>query len=64
MPTIQVPIKQVRPLDATPARALAMYEAGVKQDEIARLWHISRSRISQLICRARQERADRQPNGN
>ena len=67
MPTIQVPINQVRPLDATPERALALWEAGMKQRELAQLWHISGGRVSQLIEKARinraRETADRQPQG-
>ena len=64
MPTIQVPIKQTRPLDATPERALSMYEAGVKQGEMSQLWGISRSRVSQLICKGRRTRAENGSNGN
>ena len=53
MPKIE--IEQKRPLDATPERALAMFREGkVKQTEIARLWGISRSRVSMLIAKARK----------
>jgi len=51
MPKIE--IDQKRPLDATPERALSMYNAGVKQVEIAKLWGIHPSRVSKLIAKAR-----------
>lgn len=58
MPIINVPIKQVRPLDATPERALSMYEEGhLKQTEIAKLWGISKSRVCNLILKAKAKRA-------
>jgi|GEM_PF-4255951 len=47
-------IEQKRPLDATPERALAMFRAGVKQVEIARLWGISPGRVSHLISKAKR----------
>ena len=50
MPKIE--IEQKRPLDATPERALSMFRAGVKQVEIAKLWHISPGRVSHLIAKA------------
>ena len=51
MPKIE--IEQKRPLDATPARALAMFREGrIKQVEIARLWGIHPSRVSRLIKKA------------
>lgn len=52
MPKIE--IEQKRPLDATPERALSMFQAGVKQSEIAKLWGIHPSRVSRLIARARE----------
>jgi predicted transcriptional regulator len=55
MPKIE--IEQKRPLDATPARALSMFEAGVKQVEIAKLWDISPGRVSKLILKAKAKRA-------
>jgi len=55
MPKIE--IEQKRPLDATPERALAMFRAGVKQVEIAKLWHISAGRVSHLIARAKKREA-------
>jgi len=55
MPKIE--IDQKRPLDATPERALSMYNAGVKQVEIAKLWGIHPSRVSILITKARRKRA-------
>ncbi len=54
MPKIE--IEQKRPLDATPERALAMYEAGVKQIELSKLWGISPGRVSHLIDKARKKR--------
>lgn len=54
MPKIE--IEQKRPLDATPERALSMYEADVKQCEIAKLWGISPGRVSKLIAKARRRR--------
>lgn len=53
MPKIE--IEQKRPLNATPERALSMFQAGVKQVEIARLWGISPGRVSHLIAKAKQE---------
>ena len=53
MPKIQ--IDQKRPLDATPERALFMYQAGIKQCEIAKLWGISPGRVSSLITKARKK---------
>jgi hypothetical protein len=55
MPKIE--IEQKRPLDATPERALAMFNAGVKQVEIAKLWKISPGRVSHLIKRAKDAEA-------
>lgn len=55
MPKIE--IEQKRPLDATPRRALSMFEAGVKQVEIAKLWGISPGRVSKLILKAKAKRA-------
>ncbi len=53
MPKIE--IEQKRPLDATPERALSMFESGgVKQCEIAKLWGISPGRVSRLIAKARR----------
>ena len=52
MPTIE--IEQKRPLDATPERALALIESGVKQVQLAVLWHISPSRVSHLVAKARK----------
>ena len=54
MPQINVKVEQKRPLDATPERALAMFNAGVKQIEIAKLWGISPGRVSHLIAKARE----------
>ena len=54
MPKIE--IEQKRPLDATPERALSMFEAGVKQVEIAQLWGIHPSRVSRLIAKAKKKR--------
>lgn len=54
MPFIQM--EQKRPLDATPERALAMNEAGVKIVEIAKLWGISPGRVSQLVTKAKNNR--------
>lgn len=55
MPKIE--IEQKRPLDATPERALAMFNAGVKQCEIAKLWGISAGRVSHLIAKAKKQLA-------
>ena len=52
MPKIE--IEQKRPLDATPERALAMQQAGVKVVEIAKLWGISSGRVSHLIKKAKK----------
>ena len=57
MPKIE--IEQKRPLDATPERALSMFEAGVKQVEIAKLWGIHPSRVSRLIDKAKNNRKGR-----
>lgn len=58
MPTINVKVEQKRPIDATPERALAMYEEGhLKQTEIAKLWGVSKSRVCKLILKARAQRA-------
>jgi len=56
MPIRTITVEQKRPLDATPERALSMYEAGVRQDEMALMWHVTRSRVSALICKARRAR--------
>ena len=52
MPKIE--IEQKRPLEATPERALALIESGVKQVELAALWHISPGRVSHLVAKARK----------
>ena len=57
MPKIE--IEQKRPLDATPERALALIEAGVKQVELAVLWHISPGRVSHLVAKARKRQAEK-----
>ena len=54
MPKIE--IEQKRPLDATPERALSMFEAGVKQVEIGKLWGISPGRVSHLIAKAKRNK--------
>ena len=55
----KIEIDQKRPLDATPERALAMNEAGVKQCELAKLWGISPGRISRLIAKARKKQREK-----
>ena len=56
MPKIE--IDQKRPLSATPEAALAMFENGVKQAEIAKLWGISPGRVSHLIAKAKKKQED------
>ncbi len=62
MPKIE--IEQKRPLDATPARALSMNRAGVKQVEIAKLWNITPGRVSRLIAKAQAEEQKAKENPN
>jgi predicted transcriptional regulator len=48
-----VTIEGKRPADATPEKALELSK-NLTQEEIGKLWGISRQRVSQLIKRARQ----------
>ena len=54
MPKIM--IDQKRPLEATPEKALAMVEAGVKQCVLAIQWGISPGRVSHLVAKGRKIR--------
>ena len=50
MGTLTLTIK--RPDEATPERALALYRAGVRPVEMARMWGISRQYVYYLLHRA------------
>mgnify|MGYP001564809624 CR=1 FL=1 len=53
MPKVTMTFEQKRPRDATPARALELFENGVQVSEIARMWNIGRTRVYQLAEKAR-----------
>lgn len=57
MPKMILEVETKRPLDATPARALALVAAGVRIPELAVMWGVSRADIYKLLHRAGWETA-------